>query len=79
MAHTFRKLIGAKYTVTAYCDAQYCHHYQTLDLEALGERLGMDAEAMASDLIPKLRCAKCGSRKVSLTYTPPTGPLKYMG
>jgi len=32
---------------------------------------------MADDLIPKLTCAKCGSKKVGLIYTPDTSPDAY--
>ena len=32
---------------------------------------------MADDLIPKLKCAKCGSKNVGLIYTPDTTPNAY--
>jgi hypothetical protein len=32
---------------------------------------------MADDLIPKLKCAKCGGKKVGLIYTPDTIPNAY--
>jgi len=70
---TFAELVAARYRVTAYCGVQSCVHSQDLDLEALSARFGPDAPAMADDIKPKLRCAKCGSRDVSLIYAPPTG------
>ena len=72
MAWTFQKLIDSRFTVTAYCNAQYCHHNKELDLVALRDRFGPDGPAMAADLKPKLRCEKCGSRDVSTIYSPPT-------
>lgn len=32
---------------------------------------------MADDIIPKLKCAKCGGRKVGTIYTPDTTPNAY--
>ena len=37
-------------------------HNQALDLVKLRDRFGPDAPAMEWDIIPKLKCAKCGSR-----------------
>lgn len=57
-------------TVTAYCEAHLCHHNQRIDLEALKAKIGPDAPAMADDIVPRLKCAKCGSKKVGLIYAP---------
>jgi hypothetical protein len=46
-----------------------CHHNQKLDLEKLRDRFGPDAPAMSDDLVPELRCAKCGGKKVGLIYS----------
>lgn len=73
MAWTFQALIDARHGVTAFCNDVACVHSQELDLPALAARFGADAPAMASDLKPKLRCAKCGSRDVSLIYSPSRG------
>jgi hypothetical protein len=51
------------------------NHSQMLDLVKL--RFGPDAPAMANDLIPKPKCAKCGGKKVGLIYTPDTSPKAY--
>jgi hypothetical protein len=40
----------------------------------LRDRFGPDAPAMADDLIPKLKCAVCGSKKFGLIYTSDTAP-----
>ncbi len=73
MKWTLQTLIDERMTVRAYCHNFRCHHSQNLDLEALRDRLGPDAPAMADDLIPKLKCGKCGERKIGLIYTPARG------
>lgn len=67
---TFQSLIDARMTVTAYCHRSSCHHREVLDLGKLRDRFGPDALAMADDLIPKLRCAKCSGKAVGVIYTP---------
>jgi hypothetical protein len=54
--------------VTAACTS--CNRHKVLDLEALRDRFGPDAPAMAADIAPKLRCDRCGSRKGGLIYAP---------
>lgn len=76
---TIQSLIDGKMTVTAYCHVSDCHHHQVLDLEKLRDRLGPDAPAMANDLEPKLRCSKCGSKKVGLIYAPDSDKVPGMG
>lgn len=49
--------------ITAYCGG--CGRGQTLDLERLAEKLGRDHGALAGDLKPKLKCARCGSKDMS--------------
>jgi hypothetical protein len=71
---TIQTLIDEDMTVTAYCHATSCNHHQALDLVKLRARLGPDTPAMHDDLVSKLRCAKCGGKKVGLIYTPPTKP-----
>ena len=61
---TFRSLIDHDYSLTAWCHA--CRHHNVLDLPKLGQRLGFDHSTMHDDLTPKLKCSKCGSRKVGL-------------
>ncbi|MER8882581.1 hypothetical protein [Mesorhizobium sp. M0816] len=74
---TFQSLIDENVQVTAHCHRAPCHHRQELDLAKLRARFGPDAPAMADDLIPKLRCAKCGGKRVGLIYTPDTKPTGY--
>ncbi len=69
---TIQGLIDGGMTVTAYCHNWQCHHNARLDLVALRERLGPHAAAMHDDLVPKLRCAKCGGKQIGLICTPPT-------
>jgi hypothetical protein len=56
-----------------------CHHNQRLDLEKLRDRFGPDALAMADDLIPLLKCAKCGGKKVGMIYAPDSTKVSGMG
>ena len=70
MGWTIQSLIEADMAVTAFCQTSPCHHSQRLNLEFLRAKLGPDAPAMHDDLKPKLRCMKCRSKKVGLTYTP---------
>lgn len=67
---TIQSLIDARMTLHAYCHDTACAHHQLLDLTKLRDRLGPDALAMAVDLEPRLRCSKCGGRKVGLRYSP---------
>ncbi|PZV37597.1 hypothetical protein [Mesorhizobium kowhaii] len=66
---TFQSLIDGKMTVTAFCHYAPCNNSQPLDLVKLRDRFGPDAPA--DDLVRKLKCGRCGSRKVGLIYTPP--------
>jgi hypothetical protein len=61
------------HAIRAYCDRRGCGYHAELDLEVLVRRLGPDHSAMASKLIPHLRCSRCGSRQVSLIVSPQTG------
>lgn len=70
MTWTVQTLIDADMTVAAHCHRISCHHTQMLDLEKLKERFGPDMPAMHDDLVPRLRCAKCGGKEVGLTLSP---------
>ncbi|PBC00492.1 hypothetical protein CK220_30885 [Mesorhizobium sp. WSM3860] len=69
---TLQELIDAGMSVTAGC--LDCNRHQKLDLPALQDRLDADAPAMEWDLRPKMKCAVCGGRRVTLTYSPNTSP-----
>ena len=73
----FQSLIAAKMTVMAHRRYAPCNHRQALDLVKLRDRFGPDAPEMADDLIPKLKCSRCGGVDVGLMYTPNTSPTGY--
>jgi hypothetical protein len=70
---TFGSLIASEMRVTAVCLNSRCNHIQRLDLLALAARLGSDTPATHDDLVPRLKCLKCGGREIGLTYTPDWG------
>ncbi|WP_292502429.1 hypothetical protein [Mesorhizobium sp.] len=76
---TLQSLIDGKMRLIAFCHNPKCHHNQVLDLEAIRGKLGPDAPAMSDDLIPKLKCARCGGKQVGLTYVPDYAEAKRMG
>lgn len=53
-----------------------CHRHQRLDPPALRDRFGPDAPAMTWDLRPKMKCAVCGGKRITLTYSPGPSPKK---
>lgn len=67
---TIQSLIDEGITLSAYCHRPACAHSQDLDLRKLRERLGPDHGAMHDDLVPKMRCSKCGSKEVGLIHNP---------
>lgn len=69
---TIGKLMDGSYKLGAHCAAPGCNHHGWLDLEVLAQRLGRGHGSMHVDLVPYLRCSKCGSKNVSLTLHPPT-------
>jgi hypothetical protein len=71
---TFGRLIAEQMRVTAFCQNSRCNHNQQLDLAALAAKFGPDAPAMHDDLVPRLKCTKCGGRQIGLTYTPTVRP-----
>lgn len=68
--HTVQSLIDEGYKLHAYCHDPRCQHSQKLDLEALKARLGPDHSMMHDDLAPKLKCSKCGGKKIGLIFSP---------
>jgi len=66
---TIQSLIDERMRLDAYCHNHLCHHHQPLDLMNLRDKLGPDAEAMSDDLVPKLRCSKCGGKQIGLIYS----------
>jgi len=74
---TIQDVIDEGETITAYCHAYLCNNKSVLDMLALRDRFGPDHGAMHDDLVPKLRCTKCGGRKVGVICTP--GSKEYGG
>lgn len=72
---TIQDMIDRRERLFAHCEGgNNCFHSQQLDLEALKAKLGPDHGAMHDDLVPLLRCKKCGSKKVGITVHPDTSP-----
>ena len=75
---TFQSLIDHGMHIEAYCQSSACNHHSSIDLEMLRDRFGPDAPAMAHDLKPRLKCAKCGGKNIGLIYSPDTSKTKGM-
>ena len=65
---TLGECIASGSGIRATCLA--CWHARELDLPALAARLGPDHGALHANLVPKLRCAECGSKRIALTMMP---------
>jgi hypothetical protein len=63
---TIGGLIDNGYVLRASCNAPKCRHCARLDLEALATKLGRDHGSLHKDLVPKLKCSKCGSKSIAL-------------
>ena len=75
--HTLADRIRNGDMVRAYChNLPACGHSAELDLVKLAERVGPDHGAMHDDLVPKLKCAKCGGRRIGLIVTPNSNAAK---
>lgn len=69
---TIADVIALGQTIYAYCYNPACRHITVLDMLALRDRLGPDHGALRADLVPKLRCTKCGGRQVGIISIPGT-------
>lgn len=71
---TLGHLIADGYSITAHCGD--CQHSKPLDLPALAERLGADFVAIGTPnpLVERLRCEKCGSKRIGLIIAAPGVP-----
>lgn len=63
-------LIDDGYGMYVYCEARGCFHNKELDLRALADKFGRDTN-MKQSILPKMRCTKCGSKKVSVRLIAP--------
>jgi hypothetical protein len=70
--NTVQELIDGGYKLHAHCHNWHCQHNQVLDLVKLRERLNPDHSTLHDDLVPKLKCSKCGGKKIGLIKTPPS-------
>lgn len=71
---TLGECIASGYGIRATCVV--CWHTRVLDLPALSAKLGPDHGALHADLVPKLRCVECGSKRIALTALPPDVPTE---
>lgn len=71
--YTIQDKIDGGYNLHAYCHNPKCQHHQRLDLEKLKAKLGPDHSTMRDDLVPKLKCSKCGGKDIGLILSPDTG------
>lgn len=69
---TIQEFIDSGDKLRVYCHASHCNHHAELDMLMLRDKLGPDHGAMHDDLVPLLRCSKCGGKKVGLIRSPGT-------
>ena len=69
---TIQTFIDSGDKLRVYCHASHCSHHAELDMLRLRDTLGPDHGSMHDDLVPLLRCSKCGGKKVGLIRTPGT-------
>ena len=67
---TIQDVIENGGTITVYCHKYLCNHSAELDLIKLRDKLGPTHGSMHDDLAWKMRCSKCGGKKVGLIYSP---------
>lgn len=63
---TIQGAIDLGLVINVHCHNAACANHATLDLHALRDKLGPDHGALHDDLVPLLRCSKCGGRKVGI-------------
>jgi len=69
---TLGECLDNGYGIAATCTA--CWHSAGLDIAVLAAKLGRDHGALRDDLVPKLRCTKCGGKHIGLTAVAPDTP-----
>lgn len=69
---TIQTFIDSGDKLRVYCHNPLCSHHVELDMLMMCDRLGPDHGAMHDDLVTKLKCSKCGSRKVGFIRSPGT-------
>ncbi len=73
---TIGECLDHGYGITAFCPAG---HSRALDLDDLARRLGRAHGAMHDDLVPKLRCGRCGRKASAVTCSQITGAQGWPG
>ncbi|WP_301011785.1 hypothetical protein [Mesorhizobium sp.] len=63
---TIQDVIDSGDTIIAWCHRSTCRHNQAIDFIKLRDKFG----AMHDDLVPKLKCSKCGGKHTGLTVQP---------
>lgn len=74
---TIQGVIEHGFVTTAYCHNSRCRHHAELDWLALRDKLGPDHSSMHDDIVPKLKCSKCGGKALGLIMSP--DPTKTVG
>lgn len=67
---TIQDMIDVGDTIVAYCHNARCNHRAAVDLCLIREKLGPDHGALHEDLVPKLRCSRCGGKRIGMIVTP---------
>ena len=72
---TLGRLRDGGYGIAVYCEDKECRHSSDLDLGAAIARLGPDFVALGNPppILSKLRCSKCGGKRLSLRISAPNG------
>jgi hypothetical protein len=70
MAATVQTMIDEGMQLWAFCHVHDCFNRHRFDLDALRARIGPHASTMARDLVPRLRCSRCGGRNASIIVIP---------
>lgn len=70
MSQTIQAFIDSGDRLIPWCHRSACNHHAPLDMIALRDKLGPDHGSLHDDIVPKLRCARCGGKKIGLTRMP---------
>lgn len=74
---TIQEIIDRGETIRAHCFNWQCHHSAVLDMLALRDKFRPKAAFMHDNVVPWLRCSKCGGDKCGIICTP--GDVKQYG
>lgn len=68
MTETIQHFIDSGDRCEVHCNR--CGHHAPLDHVKLRDRLGPDHGALHNDLVPLLRCSRCGSKDLGMIRSP---------